>query len=68
MLHKRILINNKSASKHSNGLLKGYRYSFSGDSNLWKGATANILPDLNVFRKINYICFQIVSLLLVAMN
>lgn len=41
-------INNKSATKHANGLLTGFKLSFAGNSQLWKGATANIVQDSNV--------------------
>ena len=41
-------INNKSAMKHANGLLNEFRLSFAGNSQLWQGATANIVPDSNV--------------------
>lgn len=48
LLIQRMRINNKSATKHANGLLTGFKLSFAGNSQLWKGATANIVQDSNV--------------------
>lgn len=48
LLIQRMKINNKSAMKHANGLLNEFRLSFAGNSQLWQGATANIVPDSNV--------------------
>ncbi|OTF74623.1 hypothetical protein BLA29_008303 [Euroglyphus maynei] len=47
LLIQRMKINNKSATKYANGLLNGYRLSFNGNSQLWLGATANIVQDSN---------------------
>ncbi|KAH7642309.1 gamma-glutamylcyclotransferase [Dermatophagoides farinae] len=47
LLIQRMRINNKSATKHANGLLTGFKLSFAGNSQLWKGATANIVQDSN---------------------
>ncbi len=49
LLTKRMHVNIKTALKHSNGLLKGYKLCFSGYANFWKGSTANIVPQIDVF-------------------
>ena len=46
---KRIHINVKSAKKYGNGLLKYWKFTYSGHSKLWSGATANLIPQNNVF-------------------
>lgn len=44
MLMRRMHVNNKSATKFTNGILKGWKLSFSGASDFWKGSSANIVP------------------------
>ena len=43
LLSKRMHVNNKTAVKYSNGILHGYKLTFSGYSNVWKGPAANIV-------------------------
>lgn len=62
MLTKRMLINNKSAVRYSVGTLDDYRLCFSGSSNFWKGATANIIPSENVSLVLFKLDFHIIVL------
>ena len=44
LLSNRMKLKNKTAIKVGVGILQDYKLTFSGQSSLWKGSTANIVP------------------------
>lgn len=44
LLSNRMKLKNKTAVKVGVGILQDYKLTFSGQSSLWKGSTANIVP------------------------
>lgn len=44
LLSNRMKLKNKTAMKVGVGILQDYKLTFSGQSSLWKGSTANIVP------------------------
>ena len=44
LLSNRMKLKNKTAMKVGIGILQDYKLTFSGQSSLWKGSTANIVP------------------------